>query len=156
MHLLVLARGIMLIEGTVRILDPDFNLLESMRERSKDVIEVAMKADPSGSLRLQYEAAIAGTEWQRLLAGAVRKLREEGLRISVDHEGLPELSDHIVKAGSRVTLGLVTLGLYLAGSLLMQQSFGPRILDIPALSFVFYLTAAWFTFRLTRTIGRRL
>ena len=156
MHLLILARGIMLIEGTVRILDPEFNLLESMRERSKDVIEVAMKADPSGSLRLQYEAAIAGTEWQRLLAGAVRKLREEGLRVSVDHEGLPELSEHIVQAGSRVTLGLVTLGLYLAGSLLMQQSFGPRIMDIPALSFVFYLTAVWFTFRLTRTIGRHL
>ena len=156
MNLLVLGRAMMLIEGTVRILDPDFNLLESMRERSRDVIEVALKAEPSGSLRLQYEAAIAGTEWQRLVAGTVRKIREEGIRLAVDHEGLPELSDHIVKAGSRVTLGLVTLGLYLAGSLLMQQSFGPRILDIPALSFVFYLTAAWFTFRLTRTIGRRL
>jgi ubiquinone biosynthesis protein len=156
MHLLVLGRAILLIEGTVRILDPEFNMLESMRERSKDVIEVALKADPAGSLRLQYEAAIAGTEWQRLVAGAVRKLREDGIRVAVEHEGLPELAEQIVKAGSRVTLGLVTLGLYLAASLLMQQSFGPRILDIPALSFVFYLTAAWFTFRLTRTIGRRL
>lgn len=156
MHLLVLGRAIVLIEGTVRILDPEFNLLESMRERSRDVIEVALKADPSGSLRLQYETAIAGTEWQRMVASAVRKLREDGVRVAIDHEGLPELSEQIVKAGSRVTMGLVTLGLYLAASLLMQQSFGPRILDIPALSFVFYLTAAWFTFRLTRAIGRRL
>ena len=31
-----------------------------------------------------------------------------------DHEGLPELSEHIVRGSSRVALALVTLGLYLA------------------------------------------
>lgn len=154
LNLLILGRAILLIEGTVRKLDPDFNLLDAMMKRSREVIEVALTSEPSGQTRLKYETAVAGTDWQRLLAEAVRKFREEGILVHVDHEGLPELADQVVKGASRVSLALVTLGLYLAASLLMQQSFGPRVLEIPILAFIFYVTAGWFTIRLVRAIGR--
>ena len=106
--------------------------------------------------RLQYEAAIASTEWQRLLAGSLRRLREDGLKLKMDHEGLPELSEQIVTGSNRVALALVTLGLYLAASLLMQFKSGPQIGDFPALPFIFYCAAVWFTWRLVRSMGRKL
>ncbi len=156
LHLLVLGRTLILIEATVRLLDPAFSLLDCLYKQSRDVMQNAMGAEQQQTRRLQYEAAVASTEWQRLLGSGMRRLREDGLRLKMDHEGLPDLSQHIVVGASRVALALVTLGLFLAGSLLMQSSSGPRVLDIPALPAVFYLFAALFTLRLVRAIGRRL
>lgn len=156
LHLLVLGRTLILIEATVRLLDPGFSLLDSLGERSREVMRTAIGSEQQETRRLQYEAAIASTEWQRLLAASLRRLREDGLRLKVEHEGLPELSHHIMVGSSRVALALVTLGLYLAASLLMQFGSGPQVYDLPVLAFAFYALAVWFTIRLVRAIGRRL
>jgi ubiquinone biosynthesis protein len=156
LHLLVLARTIMLLESVIRMLDPGFSLLDSLTSRSREVMEKALAADGEGTQRLQFEAAIAAHEWQRLLASTLRRLREEGIRVSVDHEGLPELSTQIVRGASLVALALVTLGLYLAASLLMQHAMGPQVLGFNALAGVFYVVAGWFTIRLVRAIGRAI
>jgi len=153
LHLLVLGRTLILIEAAVRILDPKFSLLDALGERSREVMEGAL-GQRTETRRLQYEAAVASTEWQRLLASSLRRLREEGLRFHVDHEGLPELSEQIVTGSSRVALALVTLGLYMAASLLMQFKSGPQILDFPALPALFYFVAVWFTVRLVRAIRK--
>jgi ubiquinone biosynthesis protein len=153
LHLLVLGRTLILIEAAVRTLDPKFSLLDALCERSREVMETAL-GQPASTRRLQYEAAVASTEWQRLLGSSLRRLREEGLRFHVDHEGLPELSEHIVTGSSRVALALVTLGLYMAASLLMQFKSGPQVFDFPALPAIFYLVAVWFTVRLVRAIRK--
>jgi ubiquinone biosynthesis protein len=155
LHLLVLGRTLILIEATVRLLHPGLSLLDALCERSAQVMESAL-GEGRHTRRLQYEAAIASTEWQRLAASSLRRLREDGLRLKMHHEGLPELSDQIVTGSNRVALALVTLGLYLAASLLMQFKSGPQIGDFPALPAVFYIAAVWFTVRLVRSMGRRL
>jgi ubiquinone biosynthesis protein len=154
LHLLVLGRTIMLIESMVRTLDPGFSLLDSLSRRSREVMTSALGAEQQETRRLQYETALASMEWQRLLASSLRKFREEGLRFRVDHEGLPELSEHIMRGSSRVALALVTLGLYLAASLLMQFRSGPIFYDVPLLAAIFYVIAGWFTLRLVRCIGK--
>jgi ubiquinone biosynthesis protein len=156
LHLLVLARTVMLLESVVRLLDPKFSLLDSLSTRSREVMEKALATDEQKTKRLQFEAAIAAHEWQRLLASTLRRLREEGIRVSVDHEGLPELSAQIVRGSSMISLALVTLGLYLAASLLMQHAMGPQIFGFNALAAFFYVFAGWFTIRLVRAIGRRI
>ncbi len=156
LHLLVLARATLLLEAVVRRLDPGFSLLDSLSARSREVMETALASGNKDTRRLQFETAIAANEWQRLLAASLRRLREEGVRISVDHEGLPELSAQIVRGSSMVSLALVTLGLYLAASLLMQHAMGPRVMDLPVLACVFYIVAGWFTLRLIRAIGKKV
>jgi len=155
LHLLVLGRTLLLLEATVRLLDPGFSLLDSLAGRSREVVQTALGAGQPQTRRLQYETAIATTEWQRLLAGTMRRLREDGMRFQIDHEGLPELAQQIVTGANRVALALVTLGLYLAASLLMQFKSGPQILDFPALPALFYAVAIWFTVRLVRGISRK-
>jgi ubiquinone biosynthesis protein len=118
LHLLVLGRTLILIEAMVRLLDPSFSLLDSLTRHSREVMEGAL-GEGKPTRRLQYEAAIATHEWQRLLASTLRRLREDGVRLKMDHEGLPELSQQIVAGSNRVALALVTLGLYLAASLLI-------------------------------------
>jgi ubiquinone biosynthesis protein len=156
LHLLVLARALVLVEATVRSLDPGFSLLDSLGERSREVMETALMPEKAETKRLKYEAAITSVEWQRMLASSIRRLREEGLRFKIEPEGLPDLSNLVIQGSSRVSLALVTLGLYLAASLLMQFKSGPRIFEFPVLAAAFYLYAMWLTLRLVRAIGRGL
>ena len=58
------------------------------------------------------------------------------------------------RTGNRLALALVTLGLYIASSLLMQHSIGPRILGMPVLALFGYFLALWYTLRLSRAIAR--
>jgi len=155
LHLLTLARTIMLIEAVVRLLDPSFSLLDSLTRRSREVMEGALGAARQDTRRLQFEAALAANEWQRVVASSLRRLREEGIRFRVEHEGLPELSRDVARGSGLVALALVTLGLYLAASLLMQRAMGPEFLGLNVLACIFYLVAGWFTIRLVREIGKK-
>ncbi len=156
LHLLVLARALVLVEATVRLPDPEFSLLDSLSDRSREVMQTALMPEKVETQRLKYEATVAATEWQHLLASSIRRLREEGLRFKVEPEGLSDLSNLVIQGSSRVSLALVTLGLYLAASLLMQVKSGPHVLDVPVLAAIFYVYAAWLTLRLVRAIGRKL
>ena len=44
---------------------------------------------------------------------------------------MEELEQHLDRGSNRVALALVTLGLYIAASLLMQHSIGPRLGEMP-------------------------
>lgn len=156
LNLLVLARTMLLMESTVRMLDPEFSLMDALVSRSDDVLKVALAGEDASGMRLQYEAAVAGAEWRRLLATTVRHFRQRGLKLRVEHEGLPGLADTHLKAANRVSVALVTLGLYVAASLLMQHSFGPMVGGVPVLAMLGYAAAIWYTARLIRAVGRGL
>jgi ubiquinone biosynthesis protein len=156
MNLLVLARTILLMEATVRMLDPDFSLLDALMTRARDVVQVSAGEAAGGSMRLQYETAIAATEWRRLLAITVRHVRRRGLKLQVEHEGLREIGGLLLKGASRMSVALVTLGLYLAASLLMQHSMGPIVWGVPVLAVLGYVAALWYTVRLIRAVGKDL
>ena len=69
--------------------------------------------------------------------------------------GLEGLETHLDRSSNRIALALVTLGLYVAGSLLMLHSVGPRLYDdIPVFAALAYALALWLTFRLARGISR--
>ena len=156
LNLLVLARTVLLMEATVRMLDSRFKLVEALLARSEDVLQASSMVETEGTTRLRYETAIAGTEWRRFAAAGVRHLRRKGFKLQLDLEGLPGLGGTHLKAANRVSLALVTLGLYLASSLLMQHSLGPTVGGVPLLAVVGYGAAVWFTVRLVHAVGRGL
>lgn len=156
-HLLVLLRAVFLLESTVRKLDPEFNLLEGLFVKGADVMKaVAQPANLDEFLaRLKYESLVSLKELPRGLSRVMRRMRSEGIELSFRHSGLDELQHEINIAGGRITLALITLGLYIASSLLMQHSIGPRIAGMPLLAAIGYLLALWLTFRVARGVSRR-
>jgi ubiquinone biosynthesis protein len=71
------------------------------------------------------------------------------------HEGLESLETHLDRTGNRIALAMITLGLYVAASLLMLHSAGPRVLgDLPLLALLGYALALWLSFRLVRAVAR--
>jgi ubiquinone biosynthesis protein len=157
--LVVLMRALFLAENVVRTLDPGFQLLESLRAKGPEVLNAAMgAADVRGSFdRLKREGLGAIHDLPEVLFSWARQLSREGegLGISLQIHALDRVAEHIDRSSNRLSLALVTAGLYVAGSLLMQHSTGPRLYgDMPALAAVAYALALWLTLRLARGIAR--
>lgn len=157
--LVVLMRAMFLAEHAVRILDPNFQLLENLQTKGPEVLKAAMEqSDWRGTLdRLKFDGLAAMNDLPAVLGSWTRRLnrRGEGLGLSLRIHELENLKDHLDRSSNRISLALVALGLYVAGSLLMQHSVGPRLYDdMPVLAAFAYALALWFTVRLVRGIGR--
>lgn len=157
--LLILMRTMFLAEHTVAVLDPDFQLLDNLQTKGPQVLKSAMeKSDWSGAFdRLKLDALTAMQDLPAVLGSWTRRLNQEGegLGLSLRVHELKNLNEHLDRSSNRIALALVTLGLYVAGSLLMQHSIGPRIYgEMPVLAAFAYALALWFTFRLARGITR--
>lgn len=154
-NLLVLMRMLYLMENAVRDLDPDFNLLQSLLGKAEEVLSSSAGAGAeSGLNRLRFEAAAGVRELPAELGTWLHRIRAQGLELRLQHHGMEGLEQHIDRSSNRVALALVTLGLYIAASLLMQHSIGPRLGEMPALAAAGYALALWFTWRLARGISR--
>lgn len=157
--LIVLMRAMFNAEHAVRTLDPEFELLQNLQTKGPEILKVAMeRADWNTMIdRLKYGALAAMQELPAVLGSWTRRLDQEGEGFGLGFRlhGLEGLESHLDRSSNRVALALVTLGLYIAGSLLMLHSVGPRLYDdVPVLAALAYALALWFTFRLARGITR--
>lgn len=158
-NLLVLLRTLFLVESALRTFDPDFNILDTLIAKGDGVVKALLheSVPASAAARLKHEATVTLQDLPGLVGTWLHKAAREGGRLTftLHHEGLETLEQHLDRAGNRVSLALVTLGLYIAASLLMQHSVGPRLFgQMPILAALGYGLALWFTFRIARGISR--
>lgn len=158
-HLAAMIRTVFTAEGSLRLLDPNLDVVKTLAASGSELLgksAAALQIDRAGLARLKWEAALAARAAPALAAGGLHNLQgREGFAIPLRLPELPDAARRMGLAADRMTLALVTLGLYIAASLLMQHSIGPRILgDLPLLAAIGYGLALWFTFRLARAIGR--
>jgi ubiquinone biosynthesis protein len=113
---------------------------------------------PAAALaRLKAEAALTAQDLPALIGAWLHRAQRMGgvPTVGIDVPELRSLEAHLDRASNRLALALVTLGLYIAASLLMQHSIGPRIFgDIPVLGVLGYVLALWLSVRLVRTANR--
>lgn len=158
LDLLILMRTMFLAEHAVRVLDPDFQLLETLQTKAPGVLEAAMKqADWTTTLnRLRLDAAGTARDLPSMLSTWVQQLAREGSGLGLNlHVGeLKGLHQHLDRSGNRLVLAILAAGLFVAGSLLVEAP-GPRVFgEIPLLAMVVFVLALWFTLRLLRAISR--
>ena len=157
-HLLVLMRTLFLAENTIRALDPDFDLLAELKQRRESLAQAFAQASRSGSKRpLGQRLTRTVNALPGIVVDMLRQAQSEDgrLGLSIHHRGLEELELHLGRTGNRLSLALVTLGLYIAGSLLMLHGAGPRVWgDVPVLALVAYAVALLLSLRLVLAIKR--
>lgn len=157
-HLLVLLRTLFLCENTLRALDPGFDLLAALAERRDALARAFDLATQAASGRpLAQRVARTAQALPALLADLLRQAQNEDGRVnlSIHHRGLEELELHLGRTGNRLSLALVTLGLYIAGSLLMLHSAGPRVWgEVPVFAIVAYGLALSLSAQLVLAITR--
>ena len=86
----------------------------------------------------------------------LRQAREEGRpSLTVHHRGLDKVEITLSRTGNRLSLALVTLGLYLTGSILMLHAAGSMLWGhIPLLAGIAYGFALLLSTRLVFAISR--
>ena len=157
--LVVLMRAMFLAENAVRTLDPDFQLLETLQVKGPEVLRKALEQSTTEAAldRLKYDAVAAMHDLPAILGSWIRRLSQEneGLSLGIRLHDLGDLQKHIERSCNRVALALVTVALYIGGSVLMLHSIGSRLYDdVPVLAILAYGCALYFTFRLFRGIAR--
>lgn len=156
-HLLVLMRTLFLVENTLRALDPQLDLLSAMTARADRIAEAFERGSSAAERPLAQRLARTAQQLPALVADALRRAREEEGRLSVavHHRGLQELETTLARTGNRLSLALITLGLYLAGSILMLHGAGPLLFGhIPLLAAVAYTVALVLSLRLVFAVAR--
>jgi len=155
-HLLLIMRALLIMESTLRSLDPQFNMAAYWRDKGTTLMTAALKELEGGptSARLKYEAALITQELPGTLARLLRNTRSGKFEIPLHHHGLRDFENHVDRSSNRISLALVALGLYIASSLLAQSELKPLIAGIPLIALGGYTLALWVTFRLLRGISR--
>lgn len=155
-HLLVLLRAVFLMENTVRKLDPEFNLLEGLFIKAGDTLKAVAQPDfDELAARIKYESLVSLKELPQGLSRLMHRMRTEGIVLSFHHTGLDEIQHEVKRASSNISLALITLGLYIAASLLMQHSIGPRLAGMPVLAAIGYGLALWLTLRVVHSTSKQ-
>jgi ubiquinone biosynthesis protein len=152
--LLVLSRTVLLLESTLRSIAPDFSVFEALSKHAQEAMQTATRSPAVATPRLQYELAATAQELPALLAHALRSFRDGNVTLTVTIAPSPGWQDVVSRGSASISLALVTLGLYVAASLLMQHSVGPTVDGIPLLSIGGYALAGWFTLRVARAARR--
>ena len=155
-HLLLIMRALLIMESTLRSLDPQFNMMAYWKDKGATLMTTALKEQEGGptSARLKYEAAVLAQELPGILARLLRNSRSGKFEIPLHHHGLQDFENHVDRSSNRISLALVALGLYIASSLLAQSELKPLIAGVPLLALSGYTLALWVTFRLLRGISR--
>ena len=156
-NMLVLMRTVFILESMLRRLDPQMNVVEMLSERGAPVIaQLTTGGQKTALRRLRYEAALAAEEAPRALGSALRRLRVGGFRpeLPIRVAGLEDSTMRLERMGNRLSMAIVTLGLFIGSSLLMQHSIGPRLFGVPALALAGFLLAVWYALRLARAVAR--
>lgn len=156
-NMLLLIRAATILETMLRRLDPAMNVLETLAEHGKAVVsELAVRDQKAAMERLRYEFWLAADELPRAVGSAVRHFRGGDFRaeLPINLAGLDHATARLERMGNRLAVAVVSLGLFIGSSLLMQHSIGPRLFGLPLLSLLGYGFALWLALRLTRAVAR--
>ena len=157
LQLAILARAALLIEQVLRGLDRNITVVGALGHADPQLLRqlFSPRPDRKGLLRLESEAAAAAQRLPAMAAAWLHRAQREGghLPVLLRIERLESLSGRIERGTDRLALALVALGLYIAASLLMQHSIGPRVSGAPVLGVLGYGLALWLTLRVVRGIA---
>lgn len=156
-NMLLLIRAATILETMLRRLDPAMNVLEALAEHGKAVVsELAVRDQKAALKRLRYEFGLAADDLPRALGSAVRQLRGGGFRaeLPIRIAELHDSTQRVERMGNRLAVSIVTLGLFIGSSLLMQHSIGPRLFGLPVLALAGFVFALWLALRLTLAVTR--
>ncbi len=152
----LMAKAVLSIEETGRLLDPDFDLrphadpvLRELRRERTGARAVARRTHEAARHLLPSLGELP-LELSRL----VRRLGHDSLAIHLHHRGLGEHDDAMKVAANRIALGVIIGALIIGSSLVVTTGAAPRLFGLPALGIVGYVVSALLGLRVVWDIIR--
>jgi ubiquinone biosynthesis protein len=148
--MLLLGKAFMTVESIVRELDPDFNFVESMKPYAKSLIR--NKLSPANIAKDGFKFLLdlqkVLKEVPKALEVMVQDVKSNKWELSLKHEKLEDLENHIDKSSNRLAFAIVIAGIIIGSSTIAQFDVGPKILGFSAFGIIGYTLAAFLGLRL--------
>ena len=140
---------LIMLEGTGRLMDPDFQLMEVLEPVRKRTTE--RRLSPGTFFRRLWRSY---HDWDRLmralprdLADLMDRVRQGTMDVHLEHRKL----DAVV---NRLTYGVLTAALFVSSSLLWSRNIPPRLFGASVPGVIGVVVAAWLSFRLLTAISK--
>jgi ubiquinone biosynthesis protein len=148
--LLLLGKAFMTVESLVRELDPDFNFVESMKPYASTLIR--NKLSPGNfakdGLKFLLDLQKVLKEVPKALDVMIQDVKNNRWELSLKHEKLEDLENHIDKSSNRLAFAIVIAGIIIGSSTIAQFDVGPQFLGFSAFGIIGYTLAAFLGLRL--------
>ncbi|MBP6345400.1 ABC1 kinase family protein [Neisseriaceae bacterium CLB008] len=141
--LVMLFKTLITLEGVVKNLDGEFQLLE----HTKPLVMAAIKSQASPrhlqqKLKAQSRLfAQFASDLPANIVGLNRKLKRGQLSLNLDVKRLEQFGHQIDKSANRLTMGIVTGSLIIGSSIVMSINAGPKIFGLSFFGFIGYMLA---------------
>ena len=143
-NLYLVNKTLLTIEGILRQLDPDFNLIETAEPYVARLIR--SQRDPRRLLKNAWhgikEFQDIFTTVSRQSQTLVKKLVRDDVHINVRHEELDRLIRDVDKSSNRLSFSILTAAIIIASSLIIHSGLGETVFGFPVLGVIGYLIAA--------------
>jgi ubiquinone biosynthesis protein len=143
----LLLRTLIVLEGTARVLNPDFSLAQVIQPYY--VRTIGRRLSPQ---RLWIRFQRSYRDWDRLLQGLPRdlaetlqRLRSGRLTVHLDHR-------HLDPVVNRLVLGILSASLFLGSSLLWSMKAPPVLGGVSVVGAVGYVFSVYLGWKLLRAI----
>ncbi len=153
-NLMVLVRALFLVEGCLRRLDPDFNVLDNLIAKGEAAIAHTLEGRPErvAMARLKAELALSAQDLPALLASWLHRAHQDGgepaLGLRIAHS--EEIERRLDRRAGLIAFALLSAGLLVASALLAQARVGPPVLGVPAAALLGFAVAIWLCLRALR------
>jgi predicted unusual protein kinase regulating ubiquinone biosynthesis (AarF/ABC1/UbiB family) len=142
--LALLGKALLNLDEIGRVLDPEFDVNQSMRENATELMRRRIwKGATSSNV---WSAALEVREFAERLPARVNRILDalacNDLRLKIELIDHGSIIDGLQKVANRITLGLVLAALIVGAAMLMQVPTRFTILGYPGLAIVLFLSAA--------------
>lgn len=154
--LVLLDKCIVELEGLVRQLDPELDMLKAGKRYAGELLR--MWYSPNKLRKDLFETANEMEKTAKVLPGQIRQLMKKMIsdKFTIDfvHIGLDNLIDEIDRSSNRLALGLIISAIIIGSSLIMTTGLGPLFMGYPILGLAGFVLAALLGFLLAIFIIR--
>lgn len=155
--LMLLAKALVLIEGSGRNLDPAFNMVEHLRP----VIGKALRQKYSPRRVARDVDAILASYLSlarnipRDLKEIISRVNRNKFKIDLEHRGLDKFTSEFDRSINRLSTSMILAAMIIGSSIIMQTDKGPKLMGFPVLAFLGYSVAAclglWLIYAIIRS-----
>jgi ubiquinone biosynthesis protein len=150
-NLMVFVRALFLIEGCLRRLDPDFNVLDTLIAKGEAAVAHTLggRPDRAAMARLKTELALSAEDLPALLASWLHRAHQDGgdlaLGLRVHHSD--ETERRLDRRAVLAALALLSVGILVTSALLAEARVGPDVLGLPVAALIGFVVAIWLCLR---------
>ncbi len=145
----LLLKTLMMLEGVGRQLSPNFSLIEFIRP-----FAARMEQQRFSPQRLVGRLGRTFRDWDRLLDTLPRDLADIVQRLRNSAFQIQHWLTRVEAAVDRLTLGLLSAGLFVGSSLMLSHAVAPTLGGVSVLGVAGYLAAVALAVKLLRSIGQ--